>query len=481
MDELGNIDYDVKNGDQVILYTRIWNDKTLEYEYYTIDYDGMLVRAYMSGDNISWVGSKVNTMLWDFTEYYNLDADGNETDEPNYYYDLKNDYSGKYIAPQVSGDGFLADSPIGINLNGRRNNAYYSTILAWDTPYYDYAMLMVPEKEYQLDSAPIAVANNPTITKDFYFAIMSNEETTGELSTVQTIDHTNFGISVKMINYPGGAESTANGNFHNMIQTNVLGKTSKNGSVVYADLLKKNLSENGYPDVALSGYTSHNLSELYNNCQDTSGNAVSETTVNHTFLASTYSETGYFEYDSTQNFAHLITSTDDIWFGKPMPGGGTYGVGDFVVYDQLGTTSATGDTRRHGQFFPYNDLAKTVEVDDDGNLVIDPKYNYSTTMYNTTNIKGQPITSLDPRYGEKLDQIPNNTSKKEAPNVDHYFGMEMEASFMQSESGLDAWGHDLIFEFSGDDDFWLYIDGKLVVDLGGVHSACDGSVIFKTG
>ena len=482
VNEDGTIDYEVKDGEQIVLYTRIWNDKTLEYEYYAIDYDGMLVRAYMSGDNISWVGSKVNTMLWDFTEYHTIDADGNETEEPNYYYELQNSYSGKYMAPQVSGEGFLSDSPIGINLNGRRYNEYYSTILAWDTPYYDYAMLMVPEKKYQLDAAPIALANDPTITKDFYFAVMSNEEASGQLSTVQTVDHTGY-VTVKMINYPGGSQSTASGNYHNMIQTNVLGATSKNGSVVYSDLLKKNLSSNGYPDVAYTGYTNHNLSELYTDCKDLSGNSVAETTVNHTFLASTYSETGYFEYDSTQNFAHLVVSEDDIWYGQPMPGGGTYGIGDFVVYNQLATSSDSYQNyRNHGQFFPFNDLATKVTVDEDGYITdFTPKYAYHNSQFNTHDIKGNPLSSLDPRYGEKLYSITNNQSTKKDPYIDHYFGMEMDANFMQSENGLDAWGHDLIFEFSGDDDFWLYVDGKLVLDLGGVHSACDGSVNFRTG
>ncbi|MBQ6540523.1 MAG: fibro-slime domain-containing protein, partial [Oscillospiraceae bacterium] len=66
-------------------------------------------------------------------------------------------------------------------------------------------------------------------------------------------------------------------------------------------------------------------------------------------------------------------------------------------------------------------------------------------------------------------------------SADYFFGMEMEASFTQTESGLDNWGHDIIFEFSGDDDFWLYVDGTLVIDLGGVHSARSGSVNFRTG
>ena len=441
----GVMDYDVENGDAVIIYTRFWNNDTLRYDYYAIDYDGMLIKAYESGDTISWVGSRVNTMLWDFTEYY---YEGTTT--PNYYYELQNQYSGKYIAPQVSGDSVLSDNTIGINLNGRRNGEYTTTILAWDDPYYDYASLKILNGE--LISAPLAKADV------FYFAKMTvSEPGEAELTQVATIDSKPFGITLRMQDY-----GNINSSNRSQDQIDVLGNTPYNQWTGSPGLLYKNL----VGDYPLVKGTQRSLGELYNKAME----------VNQQFLLSTYNETGYFEFDSTQNFAHLITSEDDYWYGQESPSGGTYGIGDFVIYDQIATTSEGGkETLKHGQFFPYNDL---MVKNSQGEWVPLP---YSTQYVNETDIHAQQLSSLDPRKGEKLFSIPYQMRKTAPDYADHFFGLEMSARFMQNESGVDAWGHDLIFEFSGDDDFWLYIDDKLVMDLGGIHSALDGSINFRTG
>jgi len=403
----------VTNGSKIIVYTRAWNDAMKAYEFYVVDSDGSLVPCAENGDSIQWVGGLLNTKLWNFVEYY-----WEGTNTPNYYYELYNQYSGKFIAPQVSGGQILSDSTIGINLDGRKKGYYYSSIVAWDDGYYAYAGLKADLTTGKIVSCSLSEAD------DFYFAIVQDLPVDDALTTLPTVDHTQYGITIKIKDFNAtGTEIAKNP------MSAFLGSDA-GGAVNYTQpgLLSTDLGTNGYP----TNNSGESLLTQYAGAQE----------VNHLFIGSTYSGSGYFEYDSTQNFASLDTST-----------------GDFTVYKEIATYDGSNkNTLKHGQFLPFNNIEAGVFASVNG------KNLYSATA--------QLLPDSDPRKYEQLYLV---------KNVNLYFAVDIEASFTQTANGLDAWGHDIIYEFTGDDDFWLYVDGELVIDLGGIHSALPGSVNYSTG
>ncbi|MBO4878385.1 MAG: hypothetical protein J5501_10295 [Ruminococcus sp.] len=425
---------EVQNGQKVIVYTREWNESLKRYEYYAVNHDGSLVRCFESGDEITWVGNSINTLEWTFSEYY--EADGVT---PNYYYDLCNTYSGEYLVPHMNNGPVISDINEGINLPGRRKGEYYSEILSWDEPYFAYAGLKANNQNTSVESCYKPDA------EVFYFAII--DPLVPHLTEVETIDNNDYGITMKMVDFPNNKASKNDVNANNVtanscnvdtsqLQHDVIGYSAWFQSHAFEARrgLVSSYIEGDYPTTSKGG----SLQTLFGSAKD----------VNHLFIKSTYEESGYFEFNSSQNFATLV------------PNSGGENDGDFTVYKELGTVlSSDKTTLQHGQFFPYNNINPTT-------------YSKLTNKYDTL---GGVLPDSDPRKYEKLYSVGT------VNDTDYYFGMEVSASFIQTADGCDAWGHDMIFEFTGDDDFWFYIDDILVLDLGGIHSAIGGSVNYRTG
>ena len=104
------------------------------------------------------------------------------------------------------------------------------------------------------------------------------------------------------------------------------------------------------------------------------------------------------------------------------------------------------------------------------------KVNETTTTYPYHDF--HPFTYWDGKLATDTSGRDYNFT---AANVDYWFGMTMETTFVMPKDGMIDENTPMQFTFSGDDDVWVFIDDVLVLDLGGTHGIVTGSIDFSTG
>ena len=91
-------------------------------------------------------------------------------------------------------------------------------------------------------------------------------------------------------------------------------------------------------------------------------------------------------------------------------------------------------------------------------------------------------TIVGPNNETKSGFFPFNykegTTNYNGENAVYHYGFTFEHNFYIPKGGKHVNGEDVIFNFSGDDDVYVYIDGVLVLDNGGLHGARAATINF---
>lgn len=223
---------------------------------------------------------------------------------------------------------------------------------------------------------------------------------------------------------------------------NQSGFMSTNNSTLSAD------SKSTYYDAAAQGLVANALNG--NNLM-TSNNEVLEPHFNEDFLTGDNSKnTALAKIYKNVSFPFTKQKVDD--YGNKSENGVEY-----WYFDSADTTLAMRNDKESGSYYLENvgNQAWSKNVDSSSK----DKQTYGFFPFNET------------------------ATACSASNYNYGFGTKLEFKFRLTEDGnvvgTDGSEHPIKFNFSGDDDVWVYVDGNLALDVGGAHGKVTGQIDFS--